>query len=59
MKPRHIVETIGACGQQMSLRVVDHLHAVLDGAQEPIGTGKLFRVAGVEVAGRNESGNGF
>jgi hypothetical protein len=43
----------------MGLRVIDHLHPVLDRPQKPIGTGKLVRVAGVQVAGRNESGDGI
>ena len=41
VQPRDIVERRGLGRQQMRLRIVDHLHAVLDRAQQAVGVGEL------------------
>ena len=53
---RHCRARQADCGKQMGLRVVDHLHPMLDGPQQPIGVGELAaRRRLVEPAGRSQS----
>ena len=44
-------------GKQMGLRVVDHLDAMLDGAEQPIGVGKLVRLLPIEPVRTDQRSN--
>ena len=52
---RDIVERGCARGKQMRLRVVDHLHAMLDRPQQPVGLGQLARPSPRPAARRREA----
>ena len=54
VQPRHPVQRLAGGGQRMGLPVVDHLHAMLDRAQQRIGIGQRRRLSGVDPPRRGQ-----
>ena len=52
-----IVQFSRTAGQQVGLRIIDHLHAMLDGPQQAISVAELYRVGFCEMSAGLQCGN--